>query len=179
MNLHAHNQNTNKQDAIHFWYGLVLRPFGIACQPKGESTFVSREMCGTLFPNIENNNRAIRHGVISYRRKLSEKEIEQYDLQPLCAKSGGLISTERQLSESLAFDCVIAKLISIIKEGINTETNSDIILALGDGYNLNDAFEKFEVCERRSEFPLLFAEFNEIREYINADVLIEEIKCEF
>lgn len=175
MNLNAIIENANSQGGANFWYGLVLRPPGISCQPKGHSAIVTREMCETLFPVIKSDNRAIRHGAIAYPNSLPDKEIENFDLQPLCVKSGGVLSTEKQISESLAYDEVVRKLISILKVELNTESNEPVIAALNTGYPIEKAFRQFEVFKRKSEFPELFEELREMREYISVDALLEEL----
>ena len=175
MNLNTIIENANSQGGASFWYGLVLRPAGISCQPKGHSAIVTREMCETLFPAIKSDNRAIRHGAIAYPNPLTDKEIESFDLQPLCVKSGGVLSTKKQISESLAFDEVIKKLISILKIELNTESSEPVIEALNNGYPLEKAFRQFEVFKRKKEFPELFEELRELRNYISVDDLLDEL----
>lgn len=175
MNLNAIIENANIQGGANFWYGLVLRPAGISCQPKGHSAIVTREMCENLFPAIKSDNRAIRHGAIAYPNPLTDKEIENFDLQPLCVKSGGVLSTEKQISESLVFDEVIKKLIKTLKAELNTDSNEPVIEALNNGYPLEKAFRRFEVFKRKNEFPDLFEELRELRNFISVDDLLTEL----
>lgn len=177
MDLYARIENANEQGGANFWYGLVLRPAGIACQPSGHSAIITHEMCGALFPAINDDSRAIRHGAIAYPQQLTEEQVERYDLQPLCATTGGLLSTSKQISESLAYDEVVKKLISILKNDLNTQSNDTIIAALKDGYRLDKAFQQFEVFTRRKELPELFEELNEMREYISNADLIDELSA--
>lgn len=49
-----------------YWYEYRLRPFGIGCQPPGH-----------IFYNIEYG----RWGKVAYIRRLTEKEINDYELR--------------------------------------------------------------------------------------------------
>jgi len=48
-----------------YWYEMRLRPIGIGCQPKGM---------------IEFNEDKGNWGIVAYDRKLTEKELNDYDM---------------------------------------------------------------------------------------------------
>lgn len=48
-----------------YWYEMRLRPMGIGCQPKGI---------------VEFNENKGNWGIVAYDRKLTEKELNDYDL---------------------------------------------------------------------------------------------------
>ena len=59
---------------MEYKYGMRLRGFSIACQPKG----VIR---------VEDGGRKY-HDIIVYNRQLSEKEISEYELDDLNSREG-------------------------------------------------------------------------------------------
>lgn len=61
-----------------FRYGLINRPPSVGAVPKG---FVSHDESNQGIDGV-------RHGVITYDRALSDSEIKQYELLPLCGKDG-------------------------------------------------------------------------------------------
>lgn len=56
-----------KQTNNLYWYEYRLRGFSLGCQPSG---FVDR------------NENIGRHGIIAYDRPLTQKEIDDYELNP-------------------------------------------------------------------------------------------------
>lgn len=64
-----------------YYYGLQFRPYSIGAQPKGPIQFIEPDDIPIKFRDVD--KRKLRHGILVYPNKLSDRDVSQYQLVDL------------------------------------------------------------------------------------------------
>jgi hypothetical protein len=92
-----------------FWYGLRARPFSFGGAPNMRPRVtLTHEEAAAKFPDLANDNNALRHGAIAYAYKLSDKDVYDYELVDLSERQARIDG--KSLSED-DYDMVLGELV--------------------------------------------------------------------
>lgn len=112
---HAQEQLQSKLEiaqsfgGANHWYGLRMRPYSLAAQPNGNSAYLDADLAKSIFTQMRDKNN-IRHGVLAYPEKLSERDAQHFDMIPIDITDGSellkLIDSTNMTIESLSLDII-------------------------------------------------------------------------